>query len=115
MSNRKRSQSVQEENHAGCPFTIFYAQGPLRADEGRRKDKKRKRDGQDDDKKVQTQISPFSPTGSFKTHDSLDVYYTVEPAKRWQDMTRYNSFVRKYSMNPGVFQSMTRLWVIPGS
>jgi hypothetical protein len=103
MSNRKRSQSVQEKKHAGCPFTITYAPSPSRADEGRRNNKKRKRNDQDDDKKFQIQISPFSPTGSFKAHDSLDVYYTVEPANQWQNMTRYNSFVRKYSINCGIF------------
>lgn len=98
MSNRKRSRSVGEENRAECPFTITYANNPSRAEQERHKNKKRKRDGQDDDKRVQIQISPFSPTGSFKTHDTMDLYYTVEPGKRWQDMTRYNSFVRKYLM-----------------
>ncbi|KAF5707238.1 hypothetical protein FMUND_11211 [Fusarium mundagurra] len=93
MSNRKRSRSVGEENRAECPFTISYAPDLSRADQERHKNKKRKRDGQDDDKRVQIQISPFSPTGSFKTHDTMDLYYTVEPGKRWQDMTRYNSFV----------------------
>jgi hypothetical protein len=98
MSNRKRSRSVGEENRAECPFSINYANNPSRAEQERHKNKKRKRDGQDDDKRVQIQISPFSPTGSFKTHDTMDLYYTVEPGKRWQDMTRYNSFVRKYSI-----------------
>ncbi|KAG8359109.1 hypothetical protein FVEN_g3488 [Fusarium venenatum] len=93
MSNRKRSRSVGEENRAECPFTITYANNPSRAEQERHKNKKRKRDGQDDDKRVQIQISPFSPTGTFKTHDTMDLYYTVEPGKRWQDMTRYNSFV----------------------
>ncbi|EXM14117.1 Bromo adjacent homology (BAH) domain [Fusarium oxysporum f. sp. vasinfectum] len=93
MSNRKRSRSVGEENRAECPFTISYASGPSAAQQERHKNKKRKRDGQDDDKRVQIQISPFSPTGSFKTHDTMDLYYTVEPGERWQDMTRYNSFV----------------------
>ncbi|EWZ28451.1 uncharacterized protein FOBCDRAFT_251731 [Fusarium oxysporum Fo47] len=93
MSNRKRSRSVREENRAECPFTISYATGPSAAQQERHKNKKRKRDGQNDDKRVQIQISPFFPTGSFKTHDTMDLYYTVEPGKRWQDMTRYNSFV----------------------
>jgi hypothetical protein len=115
MSNRKRSRSVGEENRAECPFTISYAPDPSRADQERHKNKKRKRDGQDDDKRVQIEISPFSPTGSFKTHDTMDQYYTVEPGKRWQDMTRYNSFVRKYPMNPGVFQNVRGLWLILGS
>ncbi|CAG1979606.1 unnamed protein product [Fusarium graminearum] len=82
MNNQKRSRSVQEKKYVVCPFTITYAPGPSRADEGHH-----------DNKKFQIENSPFSPTGSFKTHDSLDIYYTVEPTKRWHDMTRYNSFV----------------------
>ncbi|KAF4970243.1 hypothetical protein FSARC_2682 [Fusarium sarcochroum] len=93
MSNRKRSRSVQETTHASCPFTITFAPGPSSADEGHRNNKKRKYNDQDVEKKFQIQISPFSPTGSFKAHHSLDVYYTVEPASQWQNMTRYNSFV----------------------
>ncbi|SCO78509.1 uncharacterized protein FRV6_02722 [Fusarium oxysporum] len=93
MRNRKRSRSVGEENRAECPFIISYAPNPSRADQERHKNKKRKRNSQDDNKRVQIQISPFSPTGSFETHDTMDLYYTVKPGKRWQDMTRYNSFV----------------------
>ncbi|GKU13834.1 unnamed protein product, partial [Fusarium langsethiae] len=93
MSNRKKSRSFGEENRAKCPFTVSYATGPSATQQERHKNKKRKRDGQDDDKRVQLQISPFSPTGSFKTHDTMDLYYTVEPGKQWHDMTRYNSFV----------------------
>ncbi|GKU07859.1 unnamed protein product [Fusarium langsethiae] len=93
MSNRKRWRSVQEKTYAGNPFTITFAPGPSDADERRHNNKKRKHNDQDVDKRVQIQISPFSPTGSFKAHDSLGVYYTVEPAKQWQGMTGYNSFV----------------------
>jgi hypothetical protein len=98
MSSRKRSRSVGEENRADCPFTISYATGPSRAEQERHKNKKQKCEDQDDDKRVQLQISPFSPTGSFKTHDTMDLHYIVEPRKQWQSMTRYNSFVRKYPM-----------------
>ncbi|EXK77181.1 hypothetical protein FOQG_18107 [Fusarium oxysporum f. sp. raphani 54005] len=93
MSNRKRLGSVAADDSAECPFTISYATGPSDVQQERQKNKKRKRDGEDDDERVRIQISPFSPTGSFKTHDTMDLYYTVEPGKRWQDMTRYNSFV----------------------
>ncbi|KAJ9419703.1 hypothetical protein FOXG_07017 [Fusarium oxysporum f. sp. lycopersici 4287] len=93
MSSRKRSRSVGEENRADCPFTISYAIGPSRAEQERHKNKKQKCEDQDNDKRVQLQISPFSPTGSFKTHDTMDLHYIVEPRKQWQSMTRYNSFV----------------------
>ncbi|KAM6513422.1 hypothetical protein FALCPG4_015845 [Fusarium falciforme] len=94
MSNRKRSRSIAEENREEFPFTISYANSLSRAEQERHK--KRKREGQDDDGGVQIQMSPFSPTGTFKTHETMDLYYTVEPGKKWQDMKRYNSFVRKY-------------------
>lgn len=55
--------------------------------------KKRKRDVLEDDKKGLIQVSPFKPAGKFKTHSSLDVYYSVEPRKEWEGMTRYSSFV----------------------
>lgn len=93
MSSRKRSRSVVEENRAECPFTVTYPSA--RAEQEKPKTKKRKRDGSDEEKKPQFQISPFSPTGGFKTHETMDLHYTVEPRKRWQDMTRYNSFVRE--------------------
>jgi hypothetical protein len=104
MGNRKRLQSVVEENRAYCPFTISYATGPSRADQERHKNKKQKCEHQDDDKRVQLQISPFSPTGRFKTHDTMDLHYMVEPRKQWQDMTRYNSFVREYPMKSRLLQ-----------
>ncbi|KAI1066994.1 hypothetical protein LB507_011624 [Fusarium sp. FIESC RH6] len=90
---RIRSQSVVEENHAYCPFTISYTTGPSRAGQKRHKNKEQTCERQDDDKRLQLQISPFSPTGSFKTHNTMDLHYVVEPWKQWQDMTRYNSFV----------------------
>ncbi|KAM0361934.1 hypothetical protein ACHAPK_011650 [Fusarium culmorum] len=93
MSNRKRSRPITEDNLAECPFKISYVSEPSCTHQERHNNKKRKRDSQDDNKRVRIQISPFSPTGSFKTHNIMDLYYTVEPGKQWQDMTRYNSFV----------------------
>ncbi|KAI5466651.1 hypothetical protein BGZ63DRAFT_344797 [Mariannaea sp. PMI_226] len=93
MSSRKRSRSVVEENRAECPFTVTYPGPPSRAERERHKNKKRKREGQEEEKRVPIQISPFEPTGKFKSHDTMDLHYTIEPTKRWLDMTRYNSFV----------------------
>lgn len=91
---KKRSRSVAEENRAECPFTVTMT-APPRTDGERPKTKKQKRDGQEEEKKPQLQISPFAPTGKFKTHETMDCHYSVEPRKRWTDMTRYNSFVRE--------------------
>ncbi|PNP56429.1 hypothetical protein FNYG_15348 [Fusarium nygamai] len=105
MSHRKRSRPVGE-NRAECPFKIPHVSGPSRTCQKCHESKKRKRDSEDDDKRVQIQISPFSPTGSFETHETMDLYYTVEPSKLWQDMTRYNSFVLnsiKYCKNAFVY------------
>ncbi|KAI7909885.1 hypothetical protein M9X92_011398 [Pyricularia oryzae] len=39
------------------------------------------------------QLSPFIPSGKFVAYDTMDVSYTVEPAREWKRMTRYNSFI----------------------
>ncbi|KAM4059486.1 ebs-bah-phd domain-containing protein [Hirsutella rhossiliensis] len=88
--SRKRSRAVADENRADCPFTVTMVATPSYEDHA---SKKRKRDGPDDDKKELVQPSPFEPRGKFKTHQTMDLAYTVEPRKRWLDMTRYNSFV----------------------
>ncbi|KAF4510571.1 hypothetical protein G6O67_002448 [Ophiocordyceps sinensis] len=88
--SRKRSRAVAEENRADCPYTVTMVATPSYEDPA---SKKRKRDGLEDDKKELVQPSPFEPRGKFKTHQTMDLAYTVEPLKRWLDMTRYNSFV----------------------
>ena len=60
--------------------------------------KKRKREGPDTGKGVFVQSSPFKPSGKFKTCQTLDTSYFVKPSKRWTNMTRYNSFVRKLTL-----------------
>ncbi|KEY65178.1 hypothetical protein S7711_08286 [Stachybotrys chartarum IBT 7711] len=92
-ASRKRARSVADENRAECPFKVTIVTNPPRIDRDRPKAKKQKRDETDDDKKVQIQISPFEPVGKFKTHETMDLHYTVEPSAQWFDMTRYNSFV----------------------
>ncbi|PHH87753.1 hypothetical protein CDD83_8452 [Cordyceps sp. RAO-2017] len=88
--SRKRSRAIADENRADCPFSVTMVATPSHDDHA---SKKRKRDGPDDDKKELVQPSPFAPRGNFKTHKTMDLAYTVEPRKRWLDMTRYNSFV----------------------
>ncbi|EXM13058.1 hypothetical protein FOTG_18472 [Fusarium oxysporum f. sp. vasinfectum 25433] len=94
MSKRKRSLSVREDNCAEFPFTISYETSDSPAHQKGHKNKKRKYDGQDENNRAQSQISPFNPKGSFKTYESMNLKYTVEPEKRWWNMRRYNSFVR---------------------
>lgn len=89
---RKRPRDVEETNRAECPFSVRLID-PKERDQ---KKKKRKRDAEEPDdasSKIPVQISPFAPTGKFKTHETMDIHYQVEPTKRWQEMTRYNSFV----------------------
>ncbi|KAG7413236.1 Chromatin remodeling protein SHL [Fusarium oxysporum f. sp. raphani] len=93
MSKRKRSLSVGEDNCAEFPFTVSYKTGDSPAHQKGHKNKTRKYDGQDENNRAQSQISPFNPKGSFKTYESMDLKYTVEPEKRWRNMTRYNSFI----------------------
>ncbi|KAJ9157664.1 BAH domain-containing protein [Pleurostoma richardsiae] len=91
-SARKRPRTETEEARAECPFVVR----PVDPREKEQKKKKRRRNDDEPDegdKKVLLQMSPFSPAGKFKTYDTMDVHYTVEPAKKWSEMTRYNSFV----------------------
>ncbi|GJN72996.1 ebs-bah-phd domain-containing protein [Purpureocillium lilacinum] len=92
--SRKRSRAVTDENRADCPFAVTLVTTPS-YEERDHVAKKRKRDGTEDDRssKELIQVSPFAPRGKFKTHQTMDVSYSVEPRKRWLDMTRYNSFV----------------------
>jgi hypothetical protein len=92
-SARKRPRVETEDNRAECPFSIKIVDPK---DKEQKKKKRRRTDnGEDDDAntKVNLQMSPFSPSGKFKTHETMDLHYQVEPAKKWTDMTRYNSFV----------------------
>lgn len=95
MSARKRSRSAVEESRAECPFSVSYPTQPrTELDRSKNASKKRKREEPDEANKSQLQISPFDPTGKFKTNEKMDLHFVVEPRKRWFDMTRYNSFVR---------------------
>ncbi|KEZ46469.1 hypothetical protein SAPIO_CDS0801 [Scedosporium apiospermum] len=88
-SARKRPRRDVEENRADCPFTVT-----LETDVNKKSNKRRKRGDQPEPpKKVYQQLSPFAPVGKFKTHETLDLGYSVEPSAKWQEMTRYNSFV----------------------
>ncbi|MBE3045568.1 hypothetical protein IMZ48_24080 [Candidatus Bathyarchaeota archaeon] len=91
-SARKRPRPEVEENRADCPFTVtieseFNKKAPKRRKSGK--------DAPEPPRKIYRQLSPFSPIGQFKTHETLDIDYAVEPSAKWQEMTRYNSFVRK--------------------
>lgn len=92
-SARKRPRREVEENRADCPFTVTIES------EFSKKATKRRKSGRGDTaeppRKIYHQLSPFSPVGKFKTHETLDIDYAVEPSAKWQEMTRYNSFVRK--------------------
>lgn len=90
---RRADEKQADENRADCPFTITKIATPTRDQSGLLA-KKRRRDSADDESRELVQHSPFQPRGSFKTHQSMDLSYWVEPRKRWLDMTRYNSFVR---------------------
>ena len=96
MSGRKRPRQSEaadqsaQDNKADCPFSAYVVADK----EKEQKHKKRRKTtggGGDEDPKLQA--SPFSPSGTFKTHDTMDVYYRVEPSAKWTEMTRYNSFV----------------------
>lgn len=94
---RKRPREFDEASRAECPFTVRLAPSK---DRDLKKKKRRKDDDPDEaNPKIPIQLTPFAPTGKFKTHETMDIAYSVEPqsaSKRWSDMTRYNSFVCMY-------------------
>jgi len=95
-STRKRPRSeAHENNRAELPFSIKIVDPK---DKEQKKKRRRRTDsGEDDDsaERISLQMSPFTPLGKFKTHETMDIHYQVDPPKKWTDMTRYNSFVRK--------------------
>jgi hypothetical protein len=93
-SARKRPrQETADDARAECPFHIPDIN--LKSTEQKNKKRRRKTSGDDEEVSTKTlqQLSPFSPSGKFTTYETLDRPYTVEPSKKWSDMTRYNSFV----------------------
>ncbi|EAQ92828.1 hypothetical protein CHGG_01063 [Chaetomium globosum CBS 148.51] len=92
-SARKRPRAEPEDNRAECPFTIKIVDPKDK--EQKKKKRRRTENGDEEDtaQRINIQLSPFAPCGKFKTHESMDLYYQVDPSKRWTDMTRYNSFV----------------------
>jgi hypothetical protein len=95
-SARKRHRAEPEDNRAECPFTVKNV-------DPKDKERKKKKRGRTENveestaQRINQQMSLFKPCGKFKTHKAMDLYYQVDPAKRWTDMTRYNSFVRKFN------------------
>ncbi|KAG6042693.1 hypothetical protein E4U17_001270 [Claviceps sp. LM77 group G4] len=109
--SRKRSRPISEENRADCPFSITIVAAHNHENRGHTS-KKRERDGHEhgtaakSSKKELVQVSPFEPRGKFKSSQSMNLVYTVEPQKQWLEMTRYNSFVLngfKYSHDEFVY------------
>ncbi|KAK4157833.1 hypothetical protein C8A00DRAFT_39842 [Chaetomidium leptoderma] len=93
-SARKRPRAEPEDNRAECPFTIKIVD-PKDKDQKKKKRRRTENGGEEEDtaQRINLQMSPFAPCGKFKTHETMDLHFQVDPAKRWTDMTRYNSFV----------------------
>jgi hypothetical protein len=94
-SARKRPRAEPEDNRAECPFSIKIVDPKDK--EQKKKKRRRTESGEEEDtsQRINLQMSPFAPGGRFKTYETMDLHYQVDPGKRWTDMTRYNSFVRK--------------------
>ncbi|KAK4140301.1 uncharacterized protein C8A04DRAFT_32181 [Dichotomopilus funicola] len=93
-SARKRPRAEPEDNRAECPFSVKIVESRDR--DQKKKKRRRTENGDEEDSAGQRnslQMSPFAPSGKFKTHETMDLHYQVDPLKRWTDMTRYNSFV----------------------
>ena len=96
-SSRKRPRVEIDDTRAECPFSVKIVD-PKDKEQKKKKKRRRTDGGEDEDtsQRINLQLSPFSPSGKFKTNQSMDLHYQVDPPKKWTDMTRYNSFVRKF-------------------
>ena len=94
MPSTKRPRSTADENRAECPYTV-RTRLPTQQESRQHFSKKRKSEGPDEERKTEWhwQNSPFNPSGKFKTNETVDVKYAVDPHQSWQAMTRYSSFV----------------------
>ncbi len=95
---RPRPEPV-EDSRAECPFTVRLVDKE-KEQKGKKRRKRSETEDDDGTKKNLQQLSPFAPSGRFKTFETMDVYYQVDPPKKWSDMTRYNSFVRTLFLFP---------------
>ncbi|KAF5966793.1 hypothetical protein FCOIX_12317 [Fusarium coicis] len=86
MSNGDRSRSVEGDDYAECPFTISYPTDPSAAA------RKRKRDIHDGTP-FKLAKSPFSKAGGPVTNNPMNLYYTVEPRKKWLDLKTFTTFL----------------------
>ncbi|KAM0278363.1 hypothetical protein ACHAQH_005183 [Verticillium albo-atrum] len=105
-SPRKRSRpDPAEDTKAECPFEVKYESEDTKT-KARKAAKRRKQTqqlagggggaggaGAEDEEIAKVQHSPFTPSGTFKNDENLDLKYWVEPRDKWMAMTRYNSFV----------------------
>lgn len=73
-----------------CPFTITII------DSNRKGHWRTENDGECAARRSGQQISPFEPWGKFRTYDTMDLSYQVNPPDRWAEMTRYRSFDRMW-------------------
>ncbi|KAK2610979.1 hypothetical protein N8I77_004363 [Diaporthe amygdali] len=89
---RKRTREVDEASRAECPFSVRLID-PKDRDQKKKRRRRNEEDGDDSHSKIPVQMSPFAPSGKFKSFETMDIHYVVEPSKRWSEMTRYNSFV----------------------
>lgn len=92
-ASKKRPR--EDESRAECPFTVRIVDPKEKEQKAKKRRKQIDAGGAEEDpvKKVLEQLSPFAPTGKFKSHETMDYHYAVEPTKKWSEMTRYNSFV----------------------
>lgn len=90
MASKRKSQGVQDDIHAECPYTVVMHSSPTSTSAKRKRDSLpavvRKNDWQE---------APFDVKGSFRS-GKMGTYFTVEPNKSWLEMGKYSSFVRMW-------------------
>ncbi|KAI0021029.1 hypothetical protein F4780DRAFT_309423 [Xylariomycetidae sp. FL0641] len=95
-SSRKRSRPSLEESQAECPFYVTHPDPKDRTNKPKRSRQlsEDSHSSQSHSPKIPLQPSPFAPMGKFRDPaNTMDRHYQIQPYQKWNDMTRYNSFV----------------------
>jgi hypothetical protein len=82
-ASRYRTHVLSEISWADCSFSVRLVKRKEKTTSGNADN------GHDD---ISAEVSPFTLSAAFSSFEPNNVHYKVEPAKRWYEMTSYNSF-----------------------
>ena len=100
-SRKRRRKGVADDgSRAECPFSIRLIYNDSRYERDWNEPRKRRRHAANG---IRHETSPLVPAGKFKTHETLHVYYSVDPCMQWDNMTVYKNFLCMYGVQLAAF------------